>query len=329
MKIAVVMTTINVPTVLALYKQYVLGDTMFFVAGDLKTPDAARDFCLPFVNVLYYPPDEQKKWRSSEIIGWNTDSRRNFAVLEALRWGADLIISVDDDMIPHPSFFACFEILFQGKWSGLQLGAPGQWFDHGSYTMPPARARGLPAMAQFSMPPSQVEGVHDVTIGAAQGIILGVPDTDAKAALGQRPFIRGVSDILRYGFVTHPQAYSVFNSQVTAFRRELAPGFAQFYGEQGRNTDIFASLFMRSRMRDLGWYTHYGLPMAYHNRSVRDLNKDLEAEQWGVENIEAFAKELDGWKQGMISPVLCSKVLSEKNQKMYDLWFEDCREAMA
>ena len=34
------------------------------------------------------------------LTGWNTDRRRNFALLEALKWGADLIVSVDDDMIP-------------------------------------------------------------------------------------------------------------------------------------------------------------------------------------------------------------------------------------
>lgn len=321
MKIAVVTTTINVPTVLELYVKYAPSGVKFFVAGDLKTPLETMRFCLPFPNVLYYAPDEQARWKSSEIIGWNTDSRRNFAVLEALQWGADLIISIDDDMIPYPSFFTCFERLFAETWSGLQFGAPGCWFDHGQMTIPPAPARGMPyAVSGYT----DVSHVHDVTIGAAQGIILGVPDTDADTAISHGPFIGGVSDVLRYGFVTHPQTYSVFNSQVTAFRRELAPGFAQFYGEQQRNTDIFASLFMRGLMRDLGWYTHYGLPMAYHNRTVRDLSKDLQAEKWGVENIEAFAKELDDslWHYSK------SKVLSDKTKQMYDLWFEDCAEAM-
>lgn len=327
MKTAVVTTTINVPKVLAIYAEYARhsdsSDVDIFVAGDLKTPKAAQDFCAD-KGYNYLSPADQKKWRSSEIIGWNTDSRRNFAVLEALQWGAELIISIDDDMIPYPSFFACFERLFEGKWSGLQLGEPGFWFDHGQWTDVPARARGLPRSGIYS---HKVDSVFDITIGAAQGIILGVPDTDAKTAI-TFPHIDGVTDILRYGFVTHPQCYSVFNSQVTAFRRELAPGFVQFYGEQGRNTDIFASLFMRNLMRDLGWYTHYGLPMAYHNRTTRDLSKDLEAEKWGIKNIEAFAKELDAWEKNTISPVLCSKVLSGITQDMYSLWFQDCHEAM-
>lgn len=321
MKTAVVTTTINVPTVLALYKKYAPDDVQFFIAGDLKTAHDAQGFCYK-QGMNYLTPAMQQRWRSSEIIGWNTDSRRNFAVLEALQWGAELIISVDDDMIPYPSFFTCFERLFDGKWSGLQFGAPGKWFDHGHYTIPFHVARGLPYLVSDQQ---KVDSVCDVTIGVAQGIILGVPDADAKFT---KLDTTGVTDILRYGFVTHPECYSVFNSQITAFRRELAPSFAQFYAEQGRNTDIFASLLMRGDMRNRGWYTHYGLPMGYHNRSARDLNKDLTAEKWGVENIEAFVKELDAWQKDMISPVLCGSILSDKNQQMYDLWFEDCREAM-
>jgi hypothetical protein len=222
-------------------------------------------------------------------------------------------------MIPYSSFFTCFERLFEGKWSGLQLGAPGCWFGHGHYTIPFHFARGLPRLTYAQS--ETADSVHDVTIGAAQGIILGVPDADARFT---KLNTTAVADILRYGFVTHPYCRSVLNSQVTAFRRELAPGFAQFYGEQGRNTDIFASLFMRSLMRDLGWYTHYGLPMAYHNRSGRDVNKDLAAEKWGVENIEAFANELDDGEWHYSG----SEILSERCKDMYALWFEDCREAM-
>ncbi len=319
MKTAVVTTTINVPKVLDIYYEYAPDGVEFFVAGDLKTPKEA-EVLLDNLAMNYYPPDAQKKWCSSKIIGWNTDSRRNFAVLEALQWGAELIISIDDDMIPYPSFFTDFERLFEGKWSGLQLGAPGEWFDHGQYTVPDVPARGLPGIASYS---KVIDTVRGVTIGVAQGIIIGVPDTDARTAMFH-PIVSGVTDILRYGFVTHPKCYSVFNSQVTAFRRELAPGCVQFYSEQGRNTDIFASLLMRSYLRAADWYTHYGPPMAYHNRSVRDLNKDLEAEKWGMENIAAFAKELDAPDFNVAN----SKILSSKTNEMLNLWIEDCTEAI-
>jgi len=325
MKTAVVTTTINVPEVLAVYKKYAPADIQFFVAGDLKTSKEAQAFCYKH-NINYLTPAMQQRWQSSEIIGWNNDSRRNFAVLEALKWGAELLISIDDDMVPYATFFTCFERLFEGRWSGLQIGEPGCWVDQGQYTIPAARARGLPAtVPNYSRFKNEGIGVvHDVTIGVAQGIILGVPDTSAEMAMYPGPYITGVTDILRYGFVTHPECYSVFNSQITAFRREVAPGFAQFYAEQGRNTDIFASLMMRRNARAAGWYTHYGLPMGYHNRSVRDLNKDLQAEKWGVENIQAFAKELDDPNFHVEN----SKVLSDKTKEMSYLWLEDYTEAL-
>jgi hypothetical protein len=135
---------------------------------------------------------------------------------------------------------------------------------------------------------------------------------------------------LRQGFVTDLGAYSVVNSQLTAFRRDLAPAAVQFYGEQQRNTDIFAALVMRRVAKQWGWYTHYGQPLAYHNRSIRDLKRDYEAERWGMSNISAFADELARWDVNGVdfSYLLSSKVLSDRYKQMLQLWLQDCKEAM-
>jgi hypothetical protein len=194
------------------------------------------------------------------------------------------------------------------------------------YTNPPARARGVPISSSFSHP----DFVHEVIIGLAQGSILGTPDTDAETAMERHPYITGVSDVLRNGFVTDLDAYCVLNSQLTAFRRELAPAAVQFYADQRRNTDIFAAMVMRRVARHWGWYTHYGLPLGYHNRSTRDLKMDWEAERWGVENISGFAEELSAWdiSDKDFSYLLSSKILSGRYKRMLELWLQDCREAM-
>lgn len=316
MKMALVTTTINVPLVLKSYRQFMPADVVIIVAGDLKTPASAKDLVESLYNATYRTPQDQKIYRSSELIGWNTDSRRNFAILEALKWGADVIITIDDDMIPTPTFFYNFERIFDGKFSGLQLGAAGQWFDHGQFTIPPAPARGLPPEMVSN---NAAEHVHGVPIGIAQGSILGVPDTDAVTAIATNPVITGVSDILRYGFVTHPACYSVCNSQITAFRREFAPGAAQFYKLQGRNTDILSSLMMRAYARDHGFYTHYGLPIGYHARSVRSRFKDLEAEMFGLRVIEDYARQLA--KDALWLP-------PGVPVEVWDAWQIDCQEAM-
>ena len=292
MKIALISTTIHVPKVLALYRK--LGpDVKFFVAGDEKTQIDAYEFCKGISNCEYYPVARQRELRyaCSEHIGWNNDSRRNIALLEAVKWGADIIVSIDDDMIPLGfDFFERFEIMLSEPYSGLQFGAPGTWCDVGKLTIPPAAQRGLPlnfnTLSAFSF-------TTDVQIGAMQGIILGVPDTDAGTAMARRPIVHSATSVLQNGFVINPQTTCVFNSQLTAFRRNLAPCFAQFYKMQGRNTDVFSSLIMRRIMCEHNLHTYFGPPFGYHARSDRDLRKDLEAERWGTERVDSFSRFID------------------------------------
>jgi hypothetical protein len=271
---------------------------MFFVAADMNTPAEAKHFCGEMENCRYITAHEQDRayFKSSSLLGWQTDSRRNYALLEAMRWGAEIIVSVDDDMgIGAPfdetnNFFTDFLEFFITPFSGLQLGSPNHWFDHGQYTVPPARARGLPYDVYFVADPSFLAAAE---VGAAQGVILGVPDTDACTAIVAHPFVDSMTNILQNGFVVHPQCKAVFNSQLTAFRAELAPAFAQFYFVQGRNTDIFASLLMRRLMREKNLYTYYGPPYGFHARQPRPLLKDLQAERYGVDNIAAYADYLN------------------------------------
>ena len=293
MRTALITTTIHKPEVLSLYRAHD-PDVMFFVAGDLKTPAEAADFCNEMDNCVYLTAHYQDGayYKSSKLLGWNTDSRRNYALLEAMRWKADVIVSCDDDMIPNAdNFFGEFNRACDtDPFWGLQLGLPNHWFDAGEFTIPKARQRGIPVDAQCHSAPSFV---HNVQIGAAQGIILGVPDATASEAIANRPHVHSGTDILHSGFVVHPKANAVFNSQLTAFRGELAPAFAQFYFAQGRNTDIQASLLMRRIMRQRDLYTYFGPPLAYHARQSRPLLNDLRSEMIGNERMNEYADYLN------------------------------------
>ena len=310
MRIALISTTINVPKVLAFYRS--LGpDVAFFVAADEKTPLEAYSFCADIPNCEMYSPDRQKElgYKCSELLGWSNDSRRDIALLEAVKSGADIIFSVDDDMYPMGlDFFERFEIMLSEPYSGFLYFVPEHWFDVGKQTFNSAPQRGLPlgvaTVNDFSF-------VHDVQIGAMQGIILGTPDTDAATTMARHPFVHSATDILRNGFVINPKSKAVFNSQITAFRRELAPCFAQFYQAQGRNTDIFASLIMRRVMRERGLYTYFGPPFSFHNRSPRDPRLDLAAEQWGRENIIRFSDCLE-------ATILTSGTVAHQTRHLYE-----------
>jgi hypothetical protein len=307
---------------------------MFFVAGDLKTPLETQQFCGEMDNCIYLSPELQKmhNYKSSELIGWNTDSRRNIALLEAMRWGADLIVSVDDDMIPiEERFWFDVHYPFSNPFNGLRLGAAKTWFNPGCATIPKTRTRGIPIDTTYDSAPSFA---HNVQVGAAQGVILGVPDADAMTTITFAPAeIAVVSDVLHSGFVAHLDCKTVFNSQITTFRAELAPAFAQFYFAQKRNTDIMASMLMRRIMREKQWYTYYGPPMCFHARQPRPLFNDLKAEMYGLEKINEYADYLNRAPLPKdISVTESCRILAQgwngPELEAAMAWYEDCEQVM-
>jgi hypothetical protein len=330
MKTALIMTVIEIPRVLSLFRAHD-PDIMFFVAGDLKTPPEAKEFCEQLGNCVYLSPEAHKQWKHVEHIGFNSDSLRNCALLAAMRWGADLIVSTDADMIPLESRF-WFDVVspFQNPYNGFKLGAAGYWFSHGNLTIPPARERGIPFDHPVIAQPGYVVGAQ---IGVVQGIILGVPDTDAANAIVSKTMVLGVTDVLRNGFVTDQQCKCVFNSQLTAFRAELAPAFAQFYFAQKRNTDIMASMLMRRIMREKQWYTYYGPPMCFHARQPRPLFNDLKAEMYGLEKINEYADYLNRAPLPKdISVTESCRILAQgwngPELEAAMAWYEDCEQVM-
>src|ERR1700681_1926515 len=101
MKLAIATTTINIPTAIPLLvswkKTGVLGqdyDLRVFVAADHKTPEKAYEFCANLPEVEIYSPTQQTEleYACSELIGWNCVQRRNIALLEALAWGAEVLV---------------------------------------------------------------------------------------------------------------------------------------------------------------------------------------------------------------------------------------------
>jgi hypothetical protein len=102
MKKIIATTTINPPTE-ALIKYTKLKDWHVVVAGDLKTQ---HELFQSIDNLTYLTPEYQSKMSPylSELIGWNSMQRRNFAILEAYRMGADIIGIIDDDNIPNETW---------------------------------------------------------------------------------------------------------------------------------------------------------------------------------------------------------------------------------
>jgi hypothetical protein len=256
---------VNIPTVLALYRK-LDPDVRFFVAIDKKTPNVAIKFC--------YAMDECRvcelcvEYKCSELIGWNTIARRNIALLEALKWGAEIIISIDDDNAPvKRDYFWDFtrHLDWQahgGSFDGIKAAPRTGWFDPASLSFPKVVQRGFPQHTGAGNRTTLVP-VTDAKIGVAQGMILGDPDTSAVDRISQHPEVHQVSELLRAGIVTDPkECYAPLNSQNIAFVRDLAPCFLMV-PSYGRYDDIIASLVAQRVMRERGLCVHYGQPFVW------------------------------------------------------------------
>lgn len=289
MRVAICTTTINIPTVLNLYAPFLDPDTRVFVAGDQKTPKEAYELVLSLGNSQVSLPESGHQWKCSELIGWNSIQRRNIAFLEALKWGADEIISIDDDNTPIDMTRYLYQFS-HGRFDGLKATSKDRWFDPGRLLVPWARHRGFPHTVSNHV---RYESASDVKIGVCAGLCLGDPDISAATRIATAPEINSVSEIAKgEGVAVDPNTWTVFNSQNTSVVRELIPawGMVPF---TGRYDDIFASLIVQRVARERNLHVRFGLPLAWQSRNEHDLVKDLRAEIDGMSNIERLADLLD------------------------------------
>lgn len=345
MKIALITTTINVPHVLKLYRKnaHPLYDIKFFVAGDEKTPLEAYEFCAAIDNCEIYSPERQRElgYACSELIGWNSIGRRNIMTLEALAWGADIIVTIDDDNAPFDyGYFRAFSThLDDGGFMGVKASSKSKWFDVGQLFDPVAPHRGFPHTKKSEQ---MFHPITDARVGLAAGICMGDPDIDAATRIVNGPIVHRVSELLRAGIVTDPrETWTVFNSQNTGFLRELAPAFFMAPG-LGRHDDIFASLIVQRVMRERKMHVHFGTPFVWQQRNEHDLIKDLSVEIFGMSQVV----RLGDWLASMALPEgsvveqvaaimaaadssgLSYGVLPQQTVEAFDAWLHDCEKVL-
>lgn len=328
MKTALITTTIGSAGVLRLYRS-LDPSVRFFIAGDFKSNNSVLDLLVDDIgNAEYLGVTDQKKinYACSEVIGWNSIQRRNIATLEALKWGADYIISVDDDNIPLGPYFSEFDF---ANHNGLQAESSSGWFDVGG------PHRGFPHTKRGGV---SIHPVVGAKIGVMAGVCLGDPDIDAVTRIAIGPALAHAPLQLHSGVVFDPSSgWTVYNSQNTCFIRELAPAMFMIPGI-GRMDDIYASLITQRVMRDRDYVVHFGKPFVHQQRNKHDLIKDLKAEIFGMEHIVEFAEWLDGLDLSNL-PVLpavkaiytCMPELKWMPAQAYEAgiaWTEDCEKVL-
>jgi Reversibly glycosylated polypeptide len=300
MKIALITTTINIPKVLSLYRTFD-ESVEFFITGDKKTPhEEVRNFVRKLGNARYYAVEDQEKlgYRSSEIIGWNKIMRRNIALLEAVRSGADLIVTIDDDNIPcDANYFADFRRLFAAPFNGLMAAPESGWFDIGGLLTPTVFHRGFPYDRRGPDRGYRMSPVTGAKIGVAAGLWMGDPDIDAMQRLTNGPMVLSCSELIRSGLTVSPSCMTVFNSQNTAFLRALAP-LLMVWISVGRYDDIWAAYVTQRIMREEDYAVHFGRPFVWQERNVQNLWNNLRDEVMGMETTPRFVRDLNDMELG-------------------------------
>ncbi len=344
MKTAIVMTSIDVPYVLALYRK-LCPYTIFVIAGDEKAHHQSMlAFCEQIQPAYYLSPEVQRErgYKCSELLGWNTLARRNIATLEALSHGADVLHFIDYDNFPSPPNpytldYFCDSLLLQ-KFHGLE--AHAAWFDPGQLLSPTVVQRGFPQRDYSTQ--WTVDPVTNVAIGVLSGLVLGDPDIDAveRMVMHPRPLI--ANELAQVGVVTDPRhTWTIFNSQNTVFLRELAPAMFMMPGV-GRAVDIFASLITQRVMRERNLYVHLGRPFVFQQRTPHDPMTDLKAEMLNMERVPDLAHYLDGlvFNPGMSVADMTRGIYGGLQFEAKDwlppevfpavnAWIEDCKAVLA
>lgn len=293
MKTALVTTTIRVPYNL---KAWRLGgaDVPFYVIGDQTSPHQdIIDFLDSFPGENnYIHPEDQEDWRCSSVIGWQSVQRRNIGFLLALREGADIVITVDDDNTPMRPYrhLLILQQTIEHPFTGLELGAGNFWCDPARQLVPSVRHRGFPLDVHGG--PDQMAALPSdrTRVAVAASLWYGDPDTDALTRIQDHPHITGASELARDGFTLHPEAWAPFNSQATALARHIVPA-AFCIPFVGRYDDIWASYIARAVLPDQE-RVHYGLPFVYQERNEHDLLTDLENELLGMRYTHDFIRYL-------------------------------------
>ena len=293
-KTALITTTIRVPEVLKIYRSF-NPEVGIFVAGDKKTLHReVGDFVRGLGTAFYYSDIDQEKlgYESSEIIGWNKIMRRNIALLEAVKWGAEIIVTVDDDNFPVSSdYFNIFQRLLSQSFSGREVFSPTGWINAGAWLKPQVYHRGFPYEFRHIDLELKFNHCTGKKIGVAAGLWYGDPDIDAVERLANQPMIEEIAEEAQKGFVMADGCVGPFNTQNTAFLAEIAP-LLMVYVSVGRFDDIFASITAQKIMSEEGFCVHYGKPFVRQERNPQSLIKNLEDEIFGMKNIVRFRRDM-------------------------------------
>ena len=275
MKTACVITSIFPPTpAVASFAAAAAFDSVL-VVGDRKSPPTYE---LDGVRFLPLAEQERLAWRIVACLPRDHYARKMVGYLEAAAAGADILFDTDDD-----------NRLIAGRrgdiWRTacrLEIGPPATTprfvnvYRH--FTAQIIWPRGLPldcVVESTARPPEATPAATAPNVGIWQGLADGDPDVDAVYRLTCN---RACTFDDAPAVALAPGVVCPFNSQNTAFRRDLLPlmylpAFVSF-----RYTDILRGLVAQPILWAAGLRLCFTAATVFQDRNVHDYLKDFEAE---------------------------------------------------
>lgn len=223
---------------------------------------------------------------------------RSFGFLEAYRLGADVILSIDDDCLPHSLPLAAGHV--------KNLTSTPRWCDTAG-----ERTRGKPYEALGTL--------GDVVI--SHGLWTGVPDYDAPTQLArgtQGNFVptAGSQVIPRGQFFPMCGMNLAFKRQATPLMYFPLMGQGQPFS---RFDDIWCGLIAKHVCDHLGWSVVNGEPFVHHSRAS-NVFINLVKESPGILENETAWKAIDEIKLTGRTAVECMAEIAEELTEKHGYW---------
>jgi hypothetical protein len=315
----IVITSIFPPTE-AIEKFAKLKDWKVILVGDKKT---APDWSFP--GVTYLSPEGQQKVSSefSELLPWNSYTRKNIGYLHAISQGARVIYESDDDNIPlenwvnEPEFEIDAELISDASFVNI----------YSYFTDKKVWPRGIPLRYVLDAETPKVGPAKNLKVGVWQYLADEDPDVDAIYRLTvNEPIYFNWRDPL----VLDRGACCPFNSQNTYFRQDVFPLLYLPSTVTFRFTDILRGLVAQPILWAAGYYLGFAGATVLQKRNPHDYLKDFESEipcYLSAEKVVQIAMDSvssdRSIPENMVSVyrALCDKgIVSEKELKILGCW---------
>jgi len=317
----IVITSIFPPTE-AIEKFSMLKDWKIILVGDKKT---AADWNFPRVTYLSPERQQQISKKFSELLPWDSYTRKNIGYLYAITQGARVIYESDDDNIPldkwvsEPDFSVDAELISDSSFVNI----------YSYFTDKKVWPRGIPLRCVLDSETSKVRDTKNLNIGVWQHLADEDPDVDAVYRLTVNEPIYFKS---RPPLILDRGTCCPFNSQNTYFRHEVFPLLYLPSTVTFRFTDKLRGLVAQPVLWAAGYHLGFAEATVLQKRNPHDYLKDFESEipcYLSADQVVQIAKESvsthDSIPENMMSVYqsLCDNgIVLEKELLILSCWLD-------